>query len=116
MARSIAIPALAGTALIFALAVPLTASAESPLVASGRAIVSKHCARCHAIDKEGASSHKDAPPFRTLSQRYPIESLAEALAEGIVTGHPDMPEFVFEPPEISAILAYLESLGGRPYQ
>jgi mono/diheme cytochrome c family protein len=41
---------------------------------------------------------------------YPPESLAEALAEGIVSGHPDMPEFVFKPPEIEAIIAYLDSL------
>jgi hypothetical protein len=43
-------------------------------------------------------------------KRYPVEYLAEALAEGIVSGHPDMPEFVFQPDEINAILAYLDSL------
>jgi hypothetical protein len=32
------------------------------------------------------------------------------LAEGIVSGHPDMPEFVFQPDEITAILGYLDSL------
>ena len=31
------------------------------------------------------------------SARYPIEDLAESLAEGIVSGHPDMPIFVFSP-------------------
>jgi mono/diheme cytochrome c family protein len=31
-----------------------------------------------------------------LGQRYSIDPLAEALAEGLYTGHPDMPEFVFE--------------------
>ena len=36
--------------------------------------------------------------------------LAEALAEGIVSGHPDMPVFVFTPPQIEAFLAYLNSL------
>ena len=34
---------------------------------------------------------KIAPPFRILHTRYPIESIAEALAEGISTGHPSMP-------------------------
>ena len=38
-----------------------------------------------------------APPFRLLPQRYPVEHLAEALAEGIVTGHPAMPQFKFHP-------------------
>ena len=45
-----------------------------------------------------------APAFRDLSKRYPIQHLAEALAEGIVTGHSDMPEFTFEPCEIEALL------------
>jgi hypothetical protein len=51
-----------------------------------------------------------APPFRTLSQRYPIETLAEALAEGIVTGHPEMPQFVFQPRDIDALLGYIAGL------
>ena len=51
-----------------------------------------------------------APPFRTLSQRYPIEMLAEALAEGIMTGHPAMPQFVFEPHDIDALLTYIDGL------
>ena len=45
-----------------------------------------------------------------LPQRYPVEHLAEALAEGIVVGHPLMPEVSFDPPEIDALLTYVESL------
>jgi hypothetical protein len=51
-----------------------------------------------------------APPFRVLPQRYPVDHLAEALAEGIVVGHPMMPQFTFDPPEIDALLTYIESL------
>jgi cytochrome c len=43
-------------------------------------------------------------------KRYPPDNLAEALAEGINSGHPDMPEFVFQPPEIEAIVTYLGTL------
>jgi len=32
------------------------------------------------------------------------------LAEGIVVGHPLMPEFIIDPPEIDALLTYIESL------
>lgn len=53
---------------------------------------------------------RPAPPFRTLPQRYPVEHLAEALAEGIVTGHPSMPQFVFSPPEIDALLGFIDRL------
>ena len=80
------------------------------LIEQGRAILDLNCARCHAAGKSGQSPFPSAPPFRTLSAKYPIEHLAEALAEGIMSGHPAMPEFVFSPSEIDAVLAYLESL------
>lgn len=83
-------------------------------VAKGQALVEKHCARCHAIGSADASAHDQAPPFRDVVTRYPAEHLAEALAEGIQSGHPDMPVFVFEPEDINAFLAFLDSLAPPP--
>jgi hypothetical protein len=51
-----------------------------------------------------------APPFRTLHRRYPVESLRESLAEGIMTAHQNMPEFRLEPDQINDFLAFLKSL------
>jgi hypothetical protein len=51
-----------------------------------------------------------APPFRTLSQSYPLNSLEEAFAEGILVGHPDMPDFQLEPAQIDHLIAYLNSI------
>jgi cytochrome c len=76
----------------------------------GERLVTANCSRCHAVGRAGNSTHPEAPPFRTLGQRYPIEVLAEALAEGLSSGHPDMPEFRFEIDDVDAILAYLESI------
>jgi cytochrome c len=76
----------------------------------GENLLASNCSRCHAIGRTGASSKNQAPPFRTLGQAYPIDNLAEALAEGFSTGHPDMPEFVFEVRDVAAILAYLQSI------
>jgi mono/diheme cytochrome c family protein len=76
----------------------------------GEELLRENCARCHAIGRTGPSPHPSAPPFRTLSQKYPIDGLAEALAEGFSVGHPDMPEFTFEPDEVAAIIAYLKSI------
>jgi cytochrome c len=45
-----------------------------------------------------------------LHKRYPIETLAESLAEGIQTGHPTMPEFRLEPDQIHDLLSYLKTL------
>ena len=82
----------------------------SPQAQRGFAILQANCARCHAIERIGSSPLPAAPPFRTLHQRYPVESLQESLAEGIVTGHPDMPEFRFDPDQVGDVIAYLKTL------
>jgi len=86
------------------------AAAEKGLADKGEVLVRENCSRCHAIGKEGDSPHPPAPPFRTLSSKYPVEDLAESLAEGIVSGHPDMPIFVFGPHDVAAIIEYLQSI------
>jgi mono/diheme cytochrome c family protein len=86
------------------------ARAQRSVTERGEVIARQHCARCHAVGVVGESPMGLAPPFRDLSKRYPVEFLAEALAEGIVTGHPAMPRFVFEPREIDALLTYMGSL------
>jgi cytochrome c len=84
-------------------------SDDSP-IAIGHELLRENCARCHAIDVSGSSPLAKAPPFREVVKRYDPAQLEEALAEGIVTGHNEMPEFEFEPEEINAIVAYLASL------
>jgi mono/diheme cytochrome c family protein len=78
--------------------------------ALGRSLVSTYCSVCHAIERGGDSPHPAAPPFRTLHERYDVDLLNEALVEGLVSGHPDMPEFAFDPYEASSIIAYIKSL------
>ena len=89
---------------------PVAANDDRQLSYGGD-VVTENCSRCHAVTMTDRSLHPDAPAFRSLSRRYPIEALAEALAEGISTGHPDMPEFVATPEQIEAIIAYIKSLG-----
>ncbi|HEY0568860.1 MAG TPA: cytochrome c [Xanthobacteraceae bacterium] len=79
-------------------------------LARGEELLTRHCASCHAVGRTGASPHDTAPVFRTLSQRYKIEALEEALAEGLSSGHPDMPEFSFETDDVAAIIAYLNAI------
>jgi len=86
------------------------AAAADDQLKYGETLLQQHCGKCHAVGATGASPLKEAPAFRTLGQRYPIESLEEALGEGIMTGHPEMPEFEFDPDDVSAIIAYLNSI------
>ncbi len=86
------------------------AFAQDPQVGQGRDIVQRNCGMCHAIGRVDASPNAAAPAFRELHKRYPVENLAEALGEGIITGHPQMPEFAFPPEQVSAIISYLKSI------
>jgi cytochrome c len=99
-----------GSIILLGFATAHPQAAEKTLVNKGKVLVEQNCSRCHAIGKEGDSPHPQAPPLRTLSRKYPIEDLAESLAEGIVSGHPDMPLFVFNPHDVEAIIQYLQSI------
>lgn len=82
-------------------------------IAFGKAMASKFCAQCHSIEKQGPSPLAVAPPFRELSSRWPLSHLEEALAEGIVTGHDDMPEFELNPTEIINLLSFIDSISHK---
>lgn len=86
------------------------ASADDASLARGHELVLRNCSMCHAVGRTGESPNKTAPHFRDLGHRYPIDNLAEALAEGILTAHPQMPEFVFPPEDVAAIIDYLKSI------
>lgn len=101
---------LAIVATVLLAAIPATADAQDARLKRGQAIVESKCAGCHATGRTGASPNERAPPLRVLRERYPLEFLAEALAEGLTVGHSGMPEFKFQPDEIDAILAYIASI------
>ena len=81
-----------------------------PAAQRGFMIAKTYCARCHSIDKVTSSPLAIAPPFRTLHKKYPVENLEEALAEGISTGHPTMPEFRFDPGQVNDFISFLKTL------
>ncbi len=84
--------------------------ALSPEAQRGLVFVRTLCSHCHSVDRISKSPLSIAPPFRTLHERYPVESLQESLAEGIITGHPSMPEFQLDPGQVADVIAYLKSL------
>lgn len=89
---------------------PTVARGEDPDVATGLRIARDACSPCHAIGKTGASPKAEAPVFRELGRKYPVENLEEALAEGVVVGHPQMPEVKMNEREIAAFVAWLKTI------
>lgn len=101
---------LVGYGAMLVSAIPVANAQNPQILEHGRTLLEINCSACHATGKSGQSTLNKAPEFRKLGEKYPLENLSEALAEGIMTGHPDMPQFVFAPADISAILAYLKSI------
>jgi cytochrome c len=48
--------------------------------------------------------------IRPFHSHYPVETLGEALAERIETGHPTMPAFQLNPDQIHDLLSHLKTL------
>ena len=88
-----------------------SAFAQSPAAQRGLTFVRTHCAQCHAVDKASESPLPLAPAFRTLHLKYPIEDLERPLSEGIIAGHPTMPQFRLDPDQVRDVIVYLKSLG-----
>jgi mono/diheme cytochrome c family protein len=94
-------------------AAPATTEAKAELVGQGRRLAEMLCVTCHAIGGSGESPEPMAPAFRRLAQRYPLNALEEAFAEGILVGHPMMPSYKLSEAQIEALLAYLASIQER---
>jgi cytochrome c len=90
------------------------ASPADARLARGLEIAQQHCAACHALGPTGRSAHGRAIAFRDLSRLYPVDALGESLAEGMIAGHPDMPEVTMGPTDIDAFLAWLTSIQRQP--
>ena len=95
---------------IFSVVTATIESASASSVPAGKAFAQANCSHCHSIDKVTPSTLAIAPPFRILHERYPVESLEEALGEGITTGHANMPEFRLDPGQVGDFISFLKSL------
>lgn len=89
---------------------PALAGMDIDLAKSGRQLAEQQCGVCHAISPGTASPNAAAPPFAEVVQLYPPESLEEALAEGIMVGHEEMPAFEFTPDQVEQLIAFLKTL------
>ena len=88
------------------------AAERASLKPHGHALVVKMCASCHAIGKNDVSPHDAAPAFRNLDRRTDLDSFANRLRRGLMSGHQDMPTFRFNHDDAYAVSAYVRSIQG----
>ena len=108
--RDARVRALAVLALAAGLSLALGSSAQPGSSEIGRGLVLRNCGMCHAVGRTDTSPNPVAPAFRDLHLRYSVDGLAEALTEGVLTGHPQMPAFRFSAEEVADIIQYLNSI------
>lgn len=109
----LAIAVLAASGLYLTSGANLAWAQSDDELKAGQDLVEVNCGKCHGVGKADASPHEQAPPFRKLSDNFPMDALEEAFADGrIYSGHPDMPEFIATPEQVDAIIAYIASLQG----
>lgn len=108
--RRASTPNILSIFIIANIATSFPALADVEGVRRGKAFAQANCSRCHSIDKTTRSPRTAAPPFRTLHKRYPVETLEDALSEGLSTGHPRMPEFRLDPGQVGDFISFLKSL------
>ena len=115
---------LAGARLLLAASLVLASAAaghsaprdtKADALKRGEMLARENCSSCHAIGVKGDSPNPKSPPFRTLSQRYQLEALEEALGEGITMGHGEanMPHFIFKPDDIGDLISYLKKINRK---
>lgn len=93
-----------------ALASATSLPAQAGDLEAGRDLAEEMCGSCHAVGADSESANAEAPPFREIAGRYSVWNLQEALAEGIMVGHEDMPQFTLSPDQIDALLSYMDTL------
>lgn len=80
------------------------------MIEEGREIATSQCGVCHAVGSEDASPRADAPPLRSVLDRYDSAALAGNMMIGVRVGHPDMPLFHMGPRGADALVEYLYSI------
>ncbi|MCO4055814.1 MAG: cytochrome c [Bosea sp.] len=105
---------LAAGALGLGGALAMPADAQNPnnreSVRIGREVARQHCARCHAIGRTGLSPNPQAPRFPLIAERYPGNSPAPDLIDGVVVRHPGMPEFRLDEDATDGLVAYIRRI------
>lgn len=103
-----------GIFLTISVALRAETAPDQPVIPDGRVLLTDKCGRCHAVDATSPSPFKDAPPFRDVLKKFPVEELRMRLSEGVVSHFKDMPQVDFSDEEVTGIIDYLSTLFVTP--
>ena len=83
-----------------------------PLVSLLAVLLTKDLKVLRALprDRQSATAHGRPPPFRELSNSFDLDQFSRQLERGLISVHPDMPEFKFSIDDAHAVNVYLRSI------
>jgi mono/diheme cytochrome c family protein len=101
-----------GTLLFLALSnvsIVLAQSSQTDIdeLLHGEALAKTNCGLCHNVGLDGSSPNDKAPPFRTLSERRDIETIASMLVNKQSPKHTGMPQFTITPTQALDIAEWI---------
>lgn len=103
--------AIAVALLAMVAMVPAAAQSLDPESAfRGRRLAETNCAPCHAIAQIDESEHPDAPPFRHMANRRPLETLPADMLGDLFLRHAVMPQFEPDERQVNDIVTYMKSI------
>ena len=76
----------------------------------GKTIAVTRCSNCHSIERLAEAPARPRRPFEAFTSNTRSNCWEYALAEGMSTGHPRMPEFRLEPDQVGDFISFLKSL------
>ena len=95
-------------ALMSVMAIAASEASAAGIALSGKEIASQWCTSCHLVSEGQTTASADAPPFKTIAEKYQDNS--EALSNFLTDPHPPMPDLNLSRTEIQDLVAYLMSL------
>ena len=110
----IALAVLLGAAVLLAVRLH-SAGGQSPALdgdaLSGRRLVDAWCTECHSVERATAGKGTIAPDFTAIAGRR--STTAISLRAFLQSDHKTMPNFIIQPGDADAIIAYILSLRRR---
>ncbi len=107
-------PAAVGLALLVNILSSGASAQDTASLAAGRRLAATRCGSCHAIDRNDQSPNPRSPRFRDLGAGYRLNGLRQALLDGMIVGHMDMPIVTLTKTEADDLIAYLKALQQPP--
>ncbi|MGE0179961.1 MAG: c-type cytochrome [Sphingomonas sp.] len=95
---------------------PAPLPASPTLAARGQARAEAQCSGCHAVDREGTSSNRNAPPFHAIINQVDLRPETAAAWLRDAHNYPAEMNFSLSENQVEELVTYMVSLRDPNYR